>query len=412
MLRARAGQSRGGFTSPIISCIMRAMKKTLHLYIFREISAPFLLGLATFTSVLLMGRLLRLADMVVAKGVPLLDILRLVIYLLPFFCLVTIPMAFLLAILLAFSRLSADGEITAMKAGGASIYGMMPPVLLFALFAYAATAFITIKALPWGNTAFRQQVYELAQSRADLALKEKVFIDDFPGMVMYLDRYDDRQRSMTGVLIHDDRNPKEPSTIFAARGKIAADEGGRLLRLNLSDGSIHRSVDTTGYRLVSFQNYDLAVDLSSPGKKVDKDEQDMTFAELRAGIAAQQGTDKQLRDMMLEFHRRFALPFASFVFALVGVPLGIQNQRSGKAAGFSLSIGIIVLYYILLSAGKILGQRGIVDAAVAVWAPNIILALFGLYLLRSTAAERRMKLFTKGADLVQRIRLKFGRSRA
>lgn len=388
------------------------MKKTLHLYIFREISAPFLLGLATFTSVLLMGRLLRLAEMVVAKGVPFLDILRLVVYLLPFFCLVTIPMAFLLAILLAFGRLSADGEITAMKAGGASIYGMLPPVLIFSLLAYLATAFITIEALPWGNAAFRHLVYELAQSRADLALKEKVFIDDFPGLVIYLDRYDEGQRSMSGVLIHDDRNPKEPSTIFAARGTIAAGDEGKAVRLNLQDGSIHRSIGTTGYRLVTFNNYDLAVDLSSPDKKPDKEEEDMTFAELRAGIAAGQGGEKLMRDMQLEFHRRFALPFASFVFALVGVPLGIQNQRSGKAAGFALSIGIIVLYYILLSTGRILGQHGIVNAAIAVWAPNLLFILFGLYLLRNTAAERRLKIFALTAGLAHKLRLRLRRPRA
>ena len=389
---------------------VRPMKKTLHLYIFREISAPFLLGLATFTSVLLMGRLLRLADMVVAKGVPLVDILRLVIYLLPFFCLVTIPMAFLLAILLAFGRLSSDGEITAMKTGGASIYGMLPPVLVFALLAYVATAFITIKALPWGNTSFRHLVAELAQTRADLALKEKVFIDDFPGLVMYLDGYDDRQRTMTGVLIHDDRNPKEPSTIFASRGTIAAGDEGKAIRLNLNEGSIHRSLGTTGYRLVTFRDYDMTVDLSSPGKKTEKDEQDMTLAELRAGIAAGRGEEKQLRDMQLEFHRRFALPFASFVFALVGVPLGIQNQRSGKAAGFSLSIGVIILYYILLSVGKILGQRGMIDAAIAVWAPNLILTLFGLYLLRKTAAERRLGIFAFTAAIAQKLRQRFRRS--
>src|SRR5574340_988055 len=97
------------------------MKKTLHRYIFKEITVPFLLGMATFTSVLLMGRLLKLADLVVAKGVPLASILRMVFYLLPYFCLVTIPMAFLLAVLLAFGRLSADSEVTAMKACGVGL---------------------------------------------------------------------------------------------------------------------------------------------------------------------------------------------------------------------------------------------------------------------------------------------------
>ena len=382
------------------------MKKTLHFYIFREISVPFLLGMTTFTSVLLMGRLLRLADLVVAKGVPFIDILRLVLYLLPFFCLVTIPMAFLLAIMLAFGRLSADGEITAIKAGGISIYGLMPPVFFFALMAYASTVFITIQALPWGNVAFKQLVYEMAQSRADLALKERVFIDDFPGLVMYLDRYDRQQRLMSGILIQDDRNPSEPFTIFAAHGTMATGATDKILRLELHDGSIHRSLGKTSYRLIQFRDYVLAVNLHKQ-QSIEKNELDMTFAELRAGIASANGDVRRLRDMNLEFHRRFALPFACFVFALVGVPLGIQNQRSGKAAGFSLSIGVILIYYILFSAGKTLGERGLLSPLLAVWSPNVLFTLLGIYLLRNTAAERQLKLFAHAARLTQYLRGKF-----
>ena len=383
------------------------MKKTLNYYLFREITVPFLLGMAAFTSVLLMGRLVKLADLVVAKGVPLTDILRMILYLIPSFCLFTIPMAFLLALLLAFGRLSSDSEITAMKACGVSLYGLLPPVMLFALLAYLATTFITIYALPWGNISFKKLLFDIVESRVTLSIREKVFNDDFPGLVIYADLYDNQKHTMTGILIHDERDPAEPSTIFAGSGIIVADPVAKILRVDLKNGGIHRLSGKTGYRLIEFQDYILSIDLSQAPREMVKNEMDLTFAELREGIRSARTAPKMLWDMRLEFHRRFALPFACFVFALVGVPLGIQNQRSGKATGFSLSIGVILIYYIILSAGKTLGERGLAHPAVAVWAPNLILLALGAYLFRKTAVEKRIPLFEIIPALIGWARCKF-----
>jgi lipopolysaccharide export system permease protein len=145
--------------------------------------------------------------------------------------------------------------------------------------------------------------------------------------------------------------------------------------------------------LIEFQDYNLSISLSQAPRELVKNELDLTFQELREGIDSPRTDSKMLSDMLLEFHRRFALPFACFVFALVGVPLGIQNQRSGKATGFSLSIGVILIYYIILSAGKTLGEKGMLHPAVAVWAPNLILLAIGAYLFRKAATEKMIPLF-------------------
>jgi lipopolysaccharide export system permease protein len=383
------------------------MKKTLFRYFFLEITIPFLLGMAAFTSVLLMGRLLKLADLVVAKGVPLADILRMIMYLIPSFCLVTIPMAFLLALLLAFGRLSSDSEITAIKAIGVSLYGLLPPVLLFALIAYLATTFITVYALPWGNTSFKKLLFDIVESRITLSLKEKVFNDELPGLVIYTDSYNQEKHVMTGILIHDERDPQEPSTIFADNGLIFADPSAKALRVELKYGSIHKVSGKTDYRLIEFQDYSLSINLNQAPRELVKNELDLTFDELEEGIKSARPNSKLLRDMQLEFHRRFALPFACFVFALVGVPLGIQNQRSGKATGFSLSIAVLLVYYIILSAGKTLGEKGLVYPAVAVWAPNLILFALGAYLFKKTASEQSIPLFEIIPALLDWARLKF-----
>ena len=380
------------------------MKKTFFLYICREIAVPFLLGITTFTAVLLMGRFLQLADLVVTKGMLFTDILRMILYLLPFFSMVTIPMAFLLALLLAFGRLSADSEVTAMKASGVGLYSLLPPVLTCALLAYLATTFVTVYALPWGNSSFRQLLLEVIETRATLNLKERIFNDDFPGLVLYVDRYSRSDNAMSGILIQDERDPKEASTIFAERGMIERVPDTKSLRLSLKNGGIHRGLGTTGYRLLEFQNYEVTINLAPSAKGVTKKEQDLTLAQLREELRAYKLDDKKRRDLLIELHRRFSLPFACFVFALVGVPLGIQNQRSGKGAGFSVSIGIILAYYLLLSAGKTSGQRGVIHPAIAVWSPDILFLLAGAYLFRKTAAEQRIPVLDFARDLVARAR--------
>lgn len=376
------------------------MKKTLYLYILKEITVPFVLGFAVFTFVLLMGRFMKLADLVIAKGVPVSDVARLLLYMLPSFSFITIPMAFLLALLLAFGRLSADNEITALKSGGISLYGILTPVFFFAFLAYLATSVITVYALPWGNTAFKTLLYNAINVRVNISLKDQVFNDDFPGLVIYVARYDESNQQISGVLIYDERNAKEPSTIFAQHGMIMTDPKRKALRLRLTDGDIHRMQGNSNYQLMEFDSYDLSVSFDQKYKIVPTvNELDMTFNELRHAMTIPGVAPNVLRDLRLEFHRRLAFPFACFVFALIGVPLGLQNRRSGKSSGFSLCLAVLLTYYIVLSIGKSLGQNALVSPALAMWIPNLLFISLGIYLFKKTAAEQRMTIF----DLPKRI---------
>ena len=367
------------------------MKKTIYTYIFKEIPPPFLVGMATFTFVLLMGRFLKLAEMVVEKGVPFGDVLMMIVYLLPSFWAFTIPMALLLAILLAFGRLSGDSEITAMKSCGISLYGMLPPPLLFSLIACVGCLAVTVYAVPWGNNSFKKLLVEVAQASAGVVVKEKVFNDAFPGMVIYADTLDRKGQNMGGVIIHDERNPREPATIFANTGVLISDPHAHFIEFHLKDGSIHRTADGSAYRMVDFQEYDLRVALPDTTPPA-KGEEEMTLAELLhppAGTGA-----KEVLARLLEFHSRLALPFSCLVFTLLAMPLGIQNRRSGKAAGFSLSIGVLLLYYIVLSACKTLGEKGILPAWLACWSPDLLFLALGAYLFRMAAAEEPLPLST------------------
>lgn len=370
------------------------MRKTLHLYIFKEITTPFVLGITVFTMVLLTGKFIKLADMVIAKGVPVADVLRLVIYMLPSFSFITIPMALLLAILLAFSRLSADNEITALKASGISLYRLLPPVAAFALLAYLATAAVTVYALPWGNASFRALLYDVINVRVNISLKDRVFNDDLPGLVLYVAKHDEARHRVSGILIYDERDADEPLTIFARHGMILSDPDKKTIRLRLLDGGVHSRQGTAGYQLMEFASYDLNLDLNQNERTSPAaNKGDMTFSQLQAAMKKTDVPPKTMRGYHLEFHRRLAFPFACFVFALVAMPLGLHNSRSGKSSGFSLCIALMLIYYIVLSSGKALSQNGILSPAVSMWLPNLLFLMAGIYLFRTAATEQPLFLF-------------------
>jgi lipopolysaccharide export system permease protein len=160
------------------------MKKTTYLYILKEVLPIFFIGLMIFTFILLMDKILKLIELIVTKGVGVYQILMLLFFISPSFLIFTIPMAVLLAILLAFGRLSSDSEITAFKASGMSLYQLFFPVSIFSFCAFLLTTFLIFYGLPWGNKGFTATLTTIVQSKADVEIKERVFDDTFNGLVV------------------------------------------------------------------------------------------------------------------------------------------------------------------------------------------------------------------------------------
>lgn len=379
------------------------MPLTLYRYLAKELLVPFLLGTVIFTGVLLMGRMLKIADMVVSKGISLSEVCLLILYLLPNFAILTLPMALLMAVLVAFSRLSADSEIIAVKASGISLYRLLPPVVAVAFAAYLLTLVNAAWLLPKGNVAFKSLLYQAIQQRLSLNLKGQVFNSSIPGLLIYIDRNDEQSGQLSGVLIQDERKPDAIATIFARQGSLEIEREQKKLHLHLIDGSIHQSRPQNSYRKLEFKDYELSIDLGNSGSRFEKNEQDMSLAEIRTKLRAGGLSTKAATEMQLEIHRRFALPFACFIFAIFAVPLGIHNRRSGKAAGFTLSILTLLFYYILQSFSKTLAEKALLAPAIAAWLPNGVFLCLGIYLFIKAAREEQIWLFDRGAMLIMAL---------
>ena len=375
------------------------MKRILSWYIVREICSLFFLGLSVFTLVLLMGRLIKLTDLVIGRGVPFVDVARMIFYLMPSFLVFTIPMAFLLAVLLAFSRLSADNEVTVMKACGISLVQLMPPVVLLGLVMSLAGLYVGVVGVPWGNQSFTSMSLSVLQQNVAATIREKVFWDDVPGIVLYTEHYDEERHTLAGVVIYDGRDASRPLTIFAAEGNIGGSPNPRDLRLTLRNGSIHVRGKAREYRLINYGEYVMTITTPGADSGFSRNPRDMSDGELRRLIVRSDTPRNIALKMASELHGRYALPFASLVFAVVAVPLGLQNRRSAKSAGLSISIGVLLLYYIILSVMGSLAERGVIPALLAMWIPNLVFLGFGWNLLRMVSLEQKIFMPTPAALL-------------
>ena len=367
------------------------MHRTIHLYIVREITALFCLGLSVFTMILLLGRIIKLTDLVISRGVSPFTILKMIAYLMPSFLVLTLPMAFLLAVLLAFGRLSSDSEITVMKACGIGLSQLFAPVAACAVFVSLLALAASTVGVPWGNNAFKQLTFDIIRNSITMTIKEKVFWDTIPGIVLYADHFDDATSSASGIFIHDGRDAAKPVTIFAGSGTMGTTPSGNGIVLKLANGSIHAPGLSAEYRTALYDNYQMV--LQSPvASNAKRSEADLSVGELLAeskktGISRQEQTK-----FLTELHSRFAFPAASLVFAAIGVPLGLQNRRSGKSSGFAVSIGLLLFYYILLSMIKTLADRGLCPPLFAVLTPNILLLLLGVQLFKMAVKEQSFRM--------------------
>jgi len=351
--------------------------KIVQRYLFFELTGPFCIALGVFTCVLLLAKVMELTDLVVTRGVSLAVVGQLLMYTLPYFFVFTIPMATLLGVLLGFLRLSSDNEVTALKAAGVGLGQLFPPVGALALLAWLLSSFLAVWGLPWGNHNFENLIFKVAQSKADLALRERVFLDSFSGLVIYINRLPGGG-ILQDVFIVDERDPKRIFTIVAKRGRLYPAQEGRVT-LRLFDGTMHAvDQDLNTAQNAKFQTYDVALDATKllASRRGQKHEKEMSVPELLEALDKHPAGSKRHYLISMELQKKFSLPFACLVMALIGLPLG-THFRSGKSWGVAVALVVFLAYYMMLSAAWSFGETGAYPPVVGMWMPNLVFGALG-----------------------------------
>jgi lipopolysaccharide export system permease protein len=183
-------------------------------------------------------------------------------------------------------------------------------------------------------------------------------------------------------------------TIFAQNGVVTTAIGSQALLLSLFDGSIHIAGSGGLYRLVHFGEYGMTVGEKGGSSEIPRSEPDMWLSELRRACDDPGTSAKYRLKVLAELHSRFTFPGATLVFAVLAVPLGIQNRRSGKSGGFTISIAIIMAYYVLMSVARSVAERGTLPPAFVLWLPNLMFLVMGIYLLSMASQEKHLPPFS------------------
>ena len=301
-------------------------------------------------------------------------------------------MSVMMAVLLTLLRLSEDNEIVALKTGGISVYRLLPPVLTFAMAGALLTAWMTIYGGPWGRIGYESLLRRAATTDLNLALKERTFNEGFDGVILYVSRIDPKNHELVDVFIEDQRNAPLVIAVAAPRGRLAVDPKEGRYRLRLFEGAVQRvDLSRRTADTVRFETYDIALapkTSSAAATTGPKTAKEMSLVELRRLLASIKPSDPRYFSARVEWHQNFSIPAACLALGFMALPMGIQSRNARRSFGLGLGLITFLGYYLLLSAGKVLGESGRLPPLVGMWLPNLVSAGLGGWLLWRCVSER------------------------
>jgi LPS export ABC transporter permease LptF/LPS export ABC transporter permease LptG len=372
-------------------------------YILSEILGPLGLGFLVYTFILLIRFLFQSAEMIIRRGLPASIVGRLLVLTLPNIVVLTLPMSLLFGILIAVGRLSSDSELIAMRSSGISLLTLYRPILFLSAIFTLLNTVLMVYTLPWGNHALQQLRLEIMTQSISQQVQPRVFYEEWEGKVLYVFETPPGEDRWKGVFLAESIPTSEDNEITIADwGEVRVEPGGERVVLRLYNAVRHK-VNLNApdrYEISRHRRLDLILEEQFTSEQkakisVSKSIRELTLKELRqiARGSGEAGSSPEQRNLAtVEIHKKFSIPAACLVFGLFALPLGINNRRGGKASGFALSIGVIVLYYILLSNGEEAARYGRISGWVAMWAPNLLMAAGGLFLLMRRNQDKSLLL--------------------
>jgi len=354
--------------------------RILDRYIVREVFRHAFLGLVVFTFVFFVPQLVRLTALFVRHTGSGTQIAELFLCIFPGVFAFTTPMAILIGVLLGLGRMSADSEIIALSALGIGRRRILVPVGVLAATGAAVTLAMTLWLAPLALKTLRGLETELGASQLNFAVQPRVFDERFPHEVLYVNDISASGTQWRGVFLAE-AGGENGSRLTLAESAIviAAPKQGKL-ELHLMGGTTHDfdRADPDHYSVTAFGQSDWPIEVmglmpAQQARQIKNDERSVHE------LAAENGPN--WREARVELQRRFAFPAACFAFALIGVPIGAQPRRGGRAAGSLIAVLLIAGYYLMLIFGSGLAREGTLPPLVGLWMANVLLVICGVALL-------------------------------
>jgi LPS export ABC transporter permease LptG/LPS export ABC transporter permease LptF len=377
--------------------------RILDRYIFKEILFPSLIALValTFIAFLAFSREIGwLLELIVRQSATVWDIWAISAAYIPNVLTFTIPMAVLVGILTGFGRMSSDSEAIAFRASGISMIRLLAPVLALGLLAFTANLAMSVWIAPQNAARLRDVGYEFMARQVSLEVKPKIFNESLKDFVLYVQDAAHEGFNWSGILLADMHDPDEVRVTFARAGTVSKDEQHRTFTLTLTDGSTHVVSPRlpNRYSPSTFDTTTLSVPMpEAPPKQNRLLMSEMPTSALWDAVKAGTATYEE----RVEFHKRFALPFACLVFTLAGLPLGVSTTRGSKSMGLILSLILMLLYYLSFVGGSRIAGNAQFSPVLGAWLPNLAFAVLGIVLIARSNREYENPFLARLAVMVQ-----------
>jgi len=355
------------------------MWKRLDRYLYQELLPPFLINLTFLSALLLIHQLLRLMEPFLTRGASFLLLGKIFLFLLPAFLIITMPVSMLITAMVTFSRITADGELIALKSAGISLYRIIRPLLVFSIIIMVLTYLISFYATPWSGTSFKDMALNMLKANATIGLEERTFNDLSNELMIYVDEIES-DTHLKGVFISDLSKSEGPILIIAKEGYLLPSPSHNLIAFRLIKGTLHRKTQNPkSYERIGFETYELNFELDPSLDSSSKKQP--SLKEIEKMLAESKGQDVQALRYLQEYHRNFSLPFACLVFGILGAPLGIGFKKSGRLGGFFIGVLVVILYYSIGVFGDILVASKFSPPWFGAWLPNILATLIAPWVI-------------------------------
>ena len=381
-------------------------------YVFRELLGPTFLGLCVYVLVFLMNAVFELAELAIKRDVPVASAAAILFFFLPRVLVMSIPMAILLGVLVGIGRLSTDSEIIALRAAGASYWRVLYPALALGLLGWMVCSWMVLHAEPRANYR-RHRIFDELVYSSDVRrqIKPRVFFEEIPGVILYADEVHQNGDFLERLFLYQSMEGGKELLTLARRAQIEYDPRAGIARFFLEDGTTHGTipVEAESYQLSRFdkQMIQQGPDESFRARSTllsrprPKNYREQTLHELAQTVASADAIthpetrNRVIGNILAVLHEKFSMPLACVVFALIGVPLGVMNRRGGRASGFTLSIAIAIVYWVMHSSGQNLVSQGKLSPYIGLWMGNTILGILGitLFIMRERSEEFSLKAF-------------------
>lgn len=363
--------------------------KTIHKYIAGIFILSFLVTLLIVTFVISMGAVFKITDLL-AKGVSWRDVLDMYLCGVPVALTFSIPVSALMASLLVFGRLSADGEIAALKACGVGMWQIVTMPLLLALLLMVFCLYLSDELSPLGHYRSRQIMASLGSGSALKLMEEGRYIQDFNGINMFIGKK--KGNRIYNVRINDMRDKDFKREIQAAWGEVSISTNGGDISLDLYQARLFPFSKENPVALMS-SKWPLKIANPVGVGSYRKRQDDLTYLGLIKGMQnmaefaptlSQEDQERQKMAFAVELSKRIVLAVSCFAFVLLGVPLGVTAHRKESSIGVGISLFLVFNFYLFVIIAEAVANRPEFRPDIIIWMPVLIAVSLGAFLIDRT----------------------------